>query len=294
MQIGWYTLDKNTVFRNRYEVPCWYEDVKCLAGTYAVYAVSDRGSMKLVPIWVVVPGFVVEDYFPSITTRTVADMKSMTLPYDCKQNAGRMSGHLIEIEYEDLAKVAATHEVYASGKWKFLSNFKSKCTRFRKEDHWSIVQLAIGKAQQNKNEEQGYGLYLNQEEADGFCRLYAKAENMHPSSVPLFAPHLRCADLSDRNLYSYGRILHLDGKLHPEDCKRVRDGLFLFGDRRFTYSVSEDADDSFVFLHSGHCYAGIQEMAVACRRLYGAFLPSDFDFEAHTVFSAQICAELPD
>lgn len=277
VQIDWYTLKNNTSLRSfGGELPCWYEDIRCFAGKYAVYADSyKRGRAGHGLIWTAIPGIVEEDYHPH-AAKTPENMANMGLPYDRRQNAGRISEHRIEISESKLAEVVASHEVYQSGYWELLSNFESHCTLYNQKAYWSVIQSADGDETLNC----GYGLYLNPKEADELRCAYAKAWDMDPSEMTLPVPGLHSELIGDRIMCDYSRIQHLDGQLHAEDCQELREGLFLYAD-------AENSGGGFALLHAGQHYPGIREMADACRRLYGAFLPPEFNNAAHMVFSAQ-------
>lgn len=276
IQIGWYTLKQNTSLRNfGGELPCWYEDVTCFAGKYAVYADSyKRGRAGHGPIWTAIPGIIEEDYRPH-AAKTPENMANMCLPYDRKQHIGRISEHRIEVSEDKLAEVVAKHEVYESGHWELLSNFESHCSLYKEKAYWSIIQSADGDEILNC----GYGLYLNSQEADALRCAYAKAWDMDPSELALPVPGLHSELIGDGIMCDYSRIQHLDGQPHAEDCKKLREGLFLYAD-------AENSGGGLALLHTGQRYPGIRKMADACRRLYSTFLPPDFNYESHMVFSA--------
>lgn len=118
--------------------------------------------------------------------------------------------------------------------------------------------------------EQGYGLFLNEEEAAAFEHEYATINFLDEDDV--------CYELCASNLcddcYDIRQIWHLDDKAHKEDDDTFVDGVFLYADKQ----------GCIVLDHSDDAYANLSEMADEFRQTYGNYFPDDFDYVAHLCF----------
>lgn len=92
-QIGWFILDRDTIFRNEFEFAAWYENVMVKAGKYPVevidYSESNRHQVEghISSAYITMPGTTVSDYFAShFCGVPISD-------YDTTKNAGAKSSH---------------------------------------------------------------------------------------------------------------------------------------------------------------------------------------------------------
>jgi len=120
----------------------------------------------------------------------------------------------------------------------------------------------------------GYGMFLNVSEMAAFCRAYAKANQMNVDDDDFSEVicELDSSDLTDEGCYDGNErtISHLDGKPHEEDGNEFCEGLFLYADRQGNIFAKPDCS-----------YRNIHEMADEFRKKFEAYLPENFDFEAH-------------
>ena len=126
--------------------------------------------------------------------------------------------------------------------------------------------------------EQGYGLFLNTEEAEAFVHKYVMANFLYGEDGECYGEDDVYAELSASHLcddcYDIRKIWHLDGKAHKEDNDAFVDGLFLYAEKQ-----------GCIFLdHSDDAYANPSEMADEFRQAYGNYLPDDFDYVTHLCF----------
>ncbi|MCH4040569.1 MAG: hypothetical protein LKG48_04965 [Lachnospiraceae bacterium] len=122
--------------------------------------------------------------------------------------------------------------------------------------------------------ESGYGMFLDEEESYRFCDAYAEVQQNPAVQAYLVPKTLGLRDFLGDDVYDICEIHHLDGKDHPEDKDRFREGLFFFAERQGSV-FRADGDKA--------CYADIREMAEEFRQKYAAYLPDGFDFETHLV-----------
>ncbi|MCI5760063.1 MAG: hypothetical protein MR218_08440, partial [Eubacterium sp.] len=119
--------------------------------------------------------------------------------------------------------------------------------------------------------EQGYGLFLNTEEAEAFVHKYATTNFLSEDEdeYDVYC-EIGASDLCD-DRYDIRQIWHLDGKAHKEDGDTFVDGIFLYAEKQ----------GCIVLDHSDDAYANLFEMADEFRQAYGNYLPDDFDYVAH-------------
>lgn len=117
--------------------------------------------------------------------------------------------------------------------------------------------------------EQGYGLFLNKEEADVFVHEYAAKEDTDMDiwdvTIELGGSYL-CDDE-----YDLRHVCHLDQKEHPEDDEDFVDGIFLYAKKQGCISLEK----------SDHAYKNLDEMADEFRTAYGEYFPDNFDYVGH-------------
>lgn len=124
--------------------------------------------------------------------------------------------------------------------------------------------------------EQGYGLFLNREEAAAFEHEYATTNYLcedEEDEEGEVCNEIGASDLCDDN-YDIRQVWHLDGKAHKEDNDTFVDGIFLYAEKQ----------GCIVLDHSEDAYADLFEMAEEFRQAYGNYLPDDFDYVAHLCF----------
>lgn len=92
-QIGWFNLERDTVFRNEFEFAAWYEMVEVKAGKYPIevidYCEDSRHEVDghIGSAYITMPGIIVSDYFASHYYGVpISD-------YDTTKNAGKDSSH---------------------------------------------------------------------------------------------------------------------------------------------------------------------------------------------------------
>lgn len=117
--------------------------------------------------------------------------------------------------------------------------------------------------------EQGYGLFLNTEEADAFAHEYAVKEDVDMDIWDI-AIDLGASYLCDDN-YDMRHVCHLDKKEHQEDDECFVDGIFLYAKKQ----------GCIVLDHADYAYANLSEMADEFRAAYGKYLPDNFDYVGH-------------
>ncbi len=122
--------------------------------------------------------------------------------------------------------------------------------------------------------ESKYGMFLNTEEADDFCRAFAKAHQISEEKESAFpeAPweEIDLLDFRSDTGYAGRAIVHLDGKEHAEDYNDFCYGLFF-----------PSIEQGSIFADQLKCYRDIEEMANEFREEYADYLPADFNYEAH-------------
>lgn len=118
--------------------------------------------------------------------------------------------------------------------------------------------------------EQGYGFFLNREEAAAFEHEYATANFLCEDDV---CSELCASDLCDDN-YDIRQVWHLDSKAHKEDNDTFVNGIFLYAEKQGCIALD----------HSEDAYANLFEMADEFRQRYGNYLPDDFNYVAHLCF----------
>lgn len=119
------------------------------------------------------------------------------------------------------------------------------------------------------NGEQGYGLFLNKEEADIFAHEYAAKEDVDMDiwdiTIELGGSYL-CDDE-----YDLRHVWHLDKKEHQEDDEDFVDGLFLYAKKQGCITLE----------NSNYAYKNLDEMAEEFRTVYGEYFPDNFDYVGH-------------
>lgn len=129
IQIGWYTLKADKIFRNTYECAAWYEDVLVKAGKYPVFVYDFRVLDHQDPIfngrieghiggtYTHMDGTVVSDDFGA---------RFFGVPvgsYDSTKNAGKPSGHsMMTYMYEVADSVLNDQE----SPWELLPDYEAR------------------------------------------------------------------------------------------------------------------------------------------------------------------------
>ena len=117
--------------------------------------------------------------------------------------------------------------------------------------------------------DQGYGLFLNKDEADAFAREYAAKEDGDMDIWDIFI-ELEASCLSDDN-YDMREVHHLDGKAHGDVTNDFVDGIFLYAKKQGCITLE----------HSNYAYKDLGEMADEFRTAYGEYLPENFNYVGH-------------
>ena len=115
----------------------------------------------------------------------------------------------------------------------------------------------------------GYGLYLNDQEYKRFADAYAAAKNIEIDEIEF---EVEGVCLND-DTFDGREVWHLDGQPHEEDGDDFVNGFFLFCRK----------SGSILLSHKQYCYPDIESMANEFRADYSAYLPKNFDYEAHLV-----------
>lgn len=118
--------------------------------------------------------------------------------------------------------------------------------------------------------EQGYGLFLNKEEATAFKHAYATIHFLYEDEV---CDEIDASVLCDEN-YDLRQIWHLDKKPHKEDGEDFVNGIFLYAEKQGSI-ILNSTDDA---------YKDLSEMADEFRKKYRAYLSYDFDYTAHLCY----------
>lgn len=120
--------------------------------------------------------------------------------------------------------------------------------------------------------QQGYGLYLTEEEGESFIHKYATANFLEDVDV---CDELEAVHLDDEFTgFDIFELTPLDGKAHKEYNDEFMHGYFLYAEKQ----------GCIVLDHSNDAYANLSEMADEFRQAYGNYLPDDFDYVAHLCF----------
>lgn len=118
--------------------------------------------------------------------------------------------------------------------------------------------------------EQGYGLFLNEEEAAAFEHAYATTHFLYEDGV---CDEIGASVLCDEN-YDLRQIWHLDKKPHKEDGEDFVNGIFLYAEKQSNIILNSPDD----------AYRDLSEMADEFRKTYGNYLSDDFDYTAHLCY----------
>lgn len=118
-QIGWYIVEKDTVFHNQnFSFAAWWEDIEVKAGKYPVYAydmkVGNDGRVTSNQVYASMDGTIVADYFAShYYGMPISD-------YDTKKNAGEPSQYSVSTDTNAMAE----RIMQGDGKWELLPEFE--------------------------------------------------------------------------------------------------------------------------------------------------------------------------
>jgi len=125
----------------------------------------------------------------------------------------------------------------------------------------------------------GFGMYLDTDEMEEFSRAYAKAEGISEDMFNWY-DFSDALELTDDEVFDGRQIRHLEELLSEEDNDDFCEGVFFYADRQGS-----------VISAPGQSYQSVREMADEFRQKYAAYLPTDFDFEAHMVefLGAVVC-----
>ncbi len=120
-QIGWYIVDRDTVFRDRnFSCAAWWEDIEVKAGKYPVCAydmqVDNDGRVISNDVSVSMDGTIVADYSAGhFCGMPISD-------YDTKKNAGEPSSYYMSTSLPALVD----NIIQGDGKWELLPEFEPR------------------------------------------------------------------------------------------------------------------------------------------------------------------------
>lgn len=127
-QIGWYTINEDTVFTNSdFETAAWVERIACKAGKYPVYVydyrINDDGKVSghIGMGHVGIPGAIVSDYFGSLFFGVPIGS------YDETQNAGKPATYRTQ---QYLYAIADEILHNPDTKWSLLEGYEAREIRF--------------------------------------------------------------------------------------------------------------------------------------------------------------------
>ena len=118
--------------------------------------------------------------------------------------------------------------------------------------------------------ETGYGLFLNEEEADAYAKAYAEKNETDDDIYTVFYDN-GASFFSDDN-YDMRNIIHLKSRAtDTDDMDDFVTGAFFYAQKQGSILVNDEKN----------CYSSLSEMANEFQETLGEYLPNDFDYEAH-------------